>query len=145
MGRVADKAPPKIMGPAVLIFQIIQCGAYYFVEDPRSWFAYVLAAFLTGTGAAVIVVLQGYAVKRVPKAIRGITMAFIIAISAAGAILYLQISKIYFQTAPWMIFVLISICDVVTLLLLVPAIIFGYWGDTPKNMIIEDDGGSQDN
>ena len=44
----------------------------------------------------IIVAMQGYAVKRVPKMIRGITMALIIALSGFGGILYLQISKVFF-------------------------------------------------
>ena len=37
----------------------------------------------------IIVAMQGYAVKRVPKMIRGIVMSLIIALSAAGGVLYL--------------------------------------------------------
>lgn len=44
----------------------------------------------------IIVVMQGYAVKRVPKMIRGITMALVIALSAVGGIIYLQISKLFY-------------------------------------------------
>jgi len=45
----------------------------------------------------IIVAMQGYAVKRVPKMIRGIIMALIIALSAFGGIIYLQLSKLFFD------------------------------------------------
>ena len=83
-------------------------------------------------------ILQGYAVKRVPKMIRGITMAVIIAISTLGGICYLQVSKLFFDTAAYMIFVLVAIFDVPVLILILIASCAGAWGHLPINMQAED-------
>lgn len=89
VGRLSDKLSPKILVPAVLILQIIIMAAYMFCQDPTSWYAYFLSAFQGGSGFIIIVAMQGYAVKRVPKMIRGIVMALIISLSGVGGILYL--------------------------------------------------------
>ena len=81
--------------------------------------------------------MQGYAVKRVPKMIRGIVMALIIAISGLGGILYLQISKIFFNSAPNMVFGVIGFFDVLVLILIIVAIMMGKYGDPAPQ---EDDG-----
>ena len=86
---MSDKVSAKILTPAVLIFQIVVMTAYTFCADPASWYAYFLSAFQGGSGFMIIVVMQGYAAKRVPKMIRGITMALIIALCSAGGIVYL--------------------------------------------------------
>jgi len=96
VGRFSDRISPKILVPSVLIFQIVVMAAYMFCSDPTNWYAYFLSAFQGGSGFVIIVAMQGYAVKRVPKMIRGITMALIIALSGFGGILYLQISKVFF-------------------------------------------------
>jgi len=62
--------------------------AYYFCDDPSAWYAYVLSCFQAGSGFMIIVAMQGYAVKRVPKMIRGITMAVIMALSNLGGVIY---------------------------------------------------------
>ena len=89
IGRLSDKVSMKILVPAVLIFQIIIMGLYMLCKDPTSWFAYVLSAFQGGSGYMIIVAMQGYAAKRVPKMIRGIVMALIISLSNVGGIIYL--------------------------------------------------------
>ena len=100
-----------------------------FCKDPTGWFAYFLSAFQGGSGFIIIVAMQGYAVKRVPKMIRGITMALIIALSGLGGVLYLQISKVFFTTAPNMVFGVIGLFDVLVLILIVVAIVMGKYGD----------------
>ena len=89
VGRMSDRVSPKILVPGTLIFQIIVMVAYMFCHDPSGWFAYFLSAFQGGSGFIIIVAMQGYAVKRVPKMIRGIIMALIISLSGIGGIIYL--------------------------------------------------------
>ena len=89
VGRLSDKVSPKILVPAVLSFQIVVMTGYMFCKDPTNWYAYLLSAFQGGSGYAIIVAMQGYAVKRVPKMIRGIVMALIISLSGLGGIAYL--------------------------------------------------------
>ena len=89
VARLSDRVSPKILVPAVLIFQILIMIAYMFCNDPASWYAYFLACFQGGSGFMIIVAMQGYAVKRVPKMIRGIVMSLIICVSGLGGILYL--------------------------------------------------------
>ena len=129
VGRLSDKISPKILVPAVLIFQIIIMTAYMFCQDPTNWFAYFLSAFQGGSGFIIIVAMQGYAVKRVPKMIRGIVMALIISLSGLGGILYLQISKLFFATAPNMVFGVIGLFDIATLVFIMIAIAMGKYGD----------------
>jgi uncharacterized membrane protein len=73
--------------------------------------------------------MQGYAVKRVPKMIRGIVMALIIALSGVGGILYLQISKLFFDSGPNMVFGVIGIFDVIVLVFIVIMIAMGKYGE----------------
>lgn len=129
VGRMSDKVSPKILVPGVLIFQIIVMLAYMFCKDPSSWYAYFLSAFQGGSGFIIIVAMQGYAVKRVPKMIRGITMALIISLSGVGGIIYLQLSKIFFVKAPNMVFGLIGFFDAIVLVLILVAIMCGKYGD----------------
>lgn len=89
VGRLSDRVSPKALVPGVLIFQILVMGGYMFCDHPESWYAYVLSAFQGGSGFIIIVAMQGYAAKRVPKMIRGIIMALIIALSGVGGIIYL--------------------------------------------------------
>ena len=73
--------------------------------------------------------MQGYAVKRVPKMIRGIIMALIISLSGVGGVIYLQISKLFFETAPNMTFGLIGIFDLMVLVFILIMIAMGKYGD----------------
>jgi len=77
----------------------------------------------------IIVAMQGYAVKRVPKMIRGIIMALIIALSAFGGIIYLQLSKLFFDSRIGMVFGLIGIFDILVLVFIVTMILLGKYGD----------------
>jgi len=129
VGRISDKVSPKILVPAVLIFQILIMTGYLFCHDPTSWYAYTLSAFQGGSGFMIIVAMQGYAVKRVPKMIRGIIMALIIALSAFGGIIYLQLSKLFFETAPGMVFGLVGVFDALVLVFIITMIFMGKYGD----------------
>ena len=116
-----------------------------FCEDPTNWFAYFLAAFQGGSGYAVIVAMQGYAVKRVPKMIRGIVMALIIFGSGVGGIVYLQISKLFFKSAPNMVFGLIGLFDLAVLVFIVIMIALGKYGDIAPQEDTFGEGNSQKN
>lgn len=145
VGKFSDKLSPKILVPGVLIFQIIVMTAYMFCGDPTNWYAYFLSAFQGGSGFIIIVAMQGYAVKRVPKMIRGIVMALIIALSSVGGILYLQISKVFFVKAPNMVFGLIGIFDVIVLVFILIMIAMGKYGDAPPQEDAFGEGNSQKN
>ena len=138
-GRLADRFSAKVMGPLFIILQILMSGAYYFIKEPNTAPAFILAAFFNGIASGVIVILQGYAVKRVPKMIRGITMAVMIAVASTGGIIYLQISKLFYTSAPWMIFVLIGLLDIPILIFLLVAIYCGKWGDLPDALDQDDE------
>ena len=56
-------------------------------------------------------------------------MALIIALSGLGGILYLQISKLFFTSAPNMVFGVIGLFDVAVLILIVVSIMLGKYGD----------------
>lgn len=73
--------------------------------------------------------MQGYAVKRVPKMIRGIIMALIISLSGLGGVIYLQVSKPFFETAPNMVFGFIGIFDALVLVFILVSIALGKYGD----------------
>ena len=88
-----------------------------------------MAVFQAGSGFVIIVAMQGYAVKRVPKMIRGIVMSLIISISGIGAILYLQIQKVLFEMYPNMVFRLIGIFDLIVLVFILICICLGKYGD----------------
>ena len=88
-----------------------------------------MAVFQAGSGFVIIVAMQGYAVKRVPKMIRGIVMSLIISISGIGAILYLQIQKVLFEMYPNMVFGLIGIFDLIVLVFILICICLGKYGD----------------
>ena len=81
VGILTDKVSAKIMVPATLLFQFLNMLGYMFCDQPDSVYAYILAVFQAGSGFVIIVSMQGYAVKRVPKMIRGIVMSLIISIS----------------------------------------------------------------
>lgn len=129
VGRMSDRVSPKVLVPSVLIFQIVVMGGYMLCGDPRSWYAYLLSAFQGGSGFAIIVAMQGYAVKRVPKMIRGIMTALIISLSGLGGVIYLQVSKPFFDTAPNMVFGWIGIFDVLVLVFILLMIMLGKYGD----------------
>ena len=114
-----------------------------FCQDPEGWYAYFLSAFQGGSGFIIIVAMQGYAVKRVPKMIRGIVMALIIALSGFGGIIYLQLSKIFFKTAPNMVFGLIGLFDCLVLVFIVVMIAMGKYGDAPPQEDTFGEGNSQ--
>ena len=86
--------------------------------------------------------MQGYAVKRVPKMIRGIIMSLIAAFASIGTILYLQIQKIFFHTYPNMVFGTLALFDVLVLVLIIISIAFGWYGDNAEIKGANLDGGS---
>lgn len=88
--------------------------------------------------------MQGYAVKRVPKMIRGIIMSLIGVFAACGTILYLQVQKIFFKEHPNMVFGTLAIFDVVILILIAVSIAFGWYGDPPKKQGADDDSNAAD-
>lgn len=90
----------------------------------------------------IVVSMQGYAVKRVPKMIRGIMMSLIGVVGAIGTILYLQIQKIFFKEHPNMVFGTLAIFDIIVLIFLIVSIAFGWYGHPPPNSG-EEDGGSK--
>ena len=102
---------------------------YMFCHDPTSWYAYFLAVFQGGSGYAIIVSMQGYAVKRVPKMIRGIIMSLIAIFASLGTIAYLQVQKIFFNEHPNMVFGTLAFFDLVVLILIIVSIVFGWYGD----------------
>ena len=77
--------------------------------------------------------------------IRGIVMALIIALSGFGGIIYLQLSKIFFKSAPNMVFGLIGIFDVLVLVFIVVMISLGKYGGPPPQEDTFQDGNSQKN
>mmetsp|Transcript_27664 Transcript_27664/g.34357 ORF Transcript_27664/g.34357 Transcript_27664/m.34357 type:complete len:164 (+) Transcript_27664:1331-1822(+) len=117
------------MVPAVLAFQIVVMIGYMFCSDPTSWYAYFLSVFQAGSGFMIIVAMQGYASKRVPKMIRGIVMALIVSLSSLGSILYLQVSKQFYDSAPNMVFGILGLFDAVVLVFIVICIFMGKYGD----------------
>lgn len=129
IARLSDRISPKILVPAVLIFQIVVMIGYMFCQDPTSWYAYFLSAFQGSAGFMVIVAMQGYAVKRVPKMIRGIVMALIISLSGMGGIIYLQLSKLFYESAPNMVFGLLGLFDAAVLIFILICIALGLYGD----------------
>lgn len=143
VGRLSDRMSPKLLVPGVLIFQIILMGGYMLCGDPTGWYAYVLSAFQGGSGYAVIVAMQGYAVKRVPKMIRGIVMALIISLSSLGGVIYLQVSKPFFETAPNMVFGFIGIFDIIVLVFILICIALGKYGDIAPQEDTFGEGNSQ--
>ena len=109
---------------------IIMIG-YMFCQDPSSWYAYFLSVFQAGSGFTIIVAMQGYALKRVPKMIRGIILALIAGASSFGSIVYLQISKQFYESAPNMVFGWMGIFDGFVLIMIVIAVFLGYYGNPP--------------
>lgn len=77
----------------------------------------------------IIVAMQGYAAKRVPKMIRGIVMSTIVSLSSAGSIVYLQVTKPFYDSAPNMVFGWLGIFDGIVLIGIVICIWLGYYGD----------------
>ena len=116
-----------------------------FCHDPTHWFAYLLSAFQGGSGFMIIVAMQGYAVKRVPKMIRGIVMALIIALSGVGGIVYLQLCKPFFETAPNMVFGWIGLFDGLVLIFILAMIAWGKYGDVAPQEDTFGEGNSQKN
>ena len=132
IGKVSDKISAKILVPAILIFQILVMAAYMFCHDPTSWYAYFLSVFQGGSGFMIVVSMQGYAVKRVPKMIRGIIMSLIAVFSSIGTILYLQIQKVFFHQYPNMVFGTLALFDLLALALILISVFFGWYGDEPS-------------
>jgi hypothetical protein len=93
----------------------------------------------------IIVAMQGYAVKRVPKMIRGIIMALIISLSGIGGIVYLQISKLFFTSAPNMVFGVIGLFDALVLVGIVISIVAGKYGDPAPQEDTFEEGNSKKN
>jgi len=89
--------------------------------------------------------MQGYAVKRVPKMIRGIVMALIIFGSGVGGIIYLQISKLFFSSAPNMVFGVIGLFDIAVLIFILIMIALGKYGDAAPQEDTFGEGNSQKN
>lgn len=56
-------------------------------------------------------------------------MALIISLSGVGGILYLQLSKLFFESAPNMVFGLIAMFDCAVLVFILVAISVGKFGD----------------
>lgn len=133
------------MAPFVLVFQILVMTGYMFIHDPRSFASYFLSAFQAGSGFMIITVMQGYAVKRVPKMIRGIVMALIIAAASLGGVLYLQVSKLFYESNPNMVFGLIAIFDGVSLIAVLICIAFGKYGEPPSQIELEGENDSKAN
>ena len=129
LGRLSDKFSPKIIVPGVLIFQMVVMIGYMFCEDPTSWYAYFLAVFQAGSGFMIIVAMQGYAAKRVPKMIRGIVMSTIVSLSSAGSIVYLQVTKPFYRDHPNMVFGWLGIFDFAVLIFITICILCGKYGD----------------
>ena len=77
----------------------------------------------------IIVAMQGYALKRVPKMIRGIILAIIASASSFGSIIYLQVSKPFYDSNPNMVFGWLGIFDAIVLVFIVTCIFLGYYGD----------------
>ena len=87
--------------------------------------------------------MQGYAVKRVPKMIRGIVMALIISLSGFGGVIYLQVSKPFYETAPNMVFGWIGIFDGLVLIGILICICLGLYGDVAPQEDTFGEGNSQ--
>ena len=109
-----------------------------FCHDPTSWYAYFLAVFQGGSGYAIIVAMQGYAVKRVPKMIRGIIMSLIAIFGCFGTIFYLQLQKVFFKAHPNMVFGTLAFFDLIAFILIVVSIAFGWYGDPAAKQGDED-------
>lgn len=127
----------------MLIFQIVIMGGYMLCHNPTHWYAYVLSAFQGGSGYSIIVAMQGYAVKRVPKMIRGIIMALIIALSGIGGVIYLQVTNPFLQSAPNMVFGFIGIFDIMVLVFILICISMGKYGDVAPQEDTFGEGNSQ--
>ena len=77
----------------------------------------------------IIVAMQGYAAKRVPKMIRGIVMSTIVSLSSAGSIVYLQVTKPFYRDHPNMVFGWLGIFDFAVLVFITICILCGKYGD----------------
>ena len=77
----------------------------------------------------IIVSMQGYALKRVPKMVRGIVLSIIASASSFGSILYLLCTKPFYESAPNMVFGWLGIFDGLVLILIVIMVFLGYYGD----------------
>ena len=72
-------------------------------------------------------------------------MALIISFSGIGGILYLQISKVFFETAPNMVFGVIALFDALVLVFIFVCIMFGLYGDQAPQEDTFGEGNSQKN
>lgn len=68
---------------------MILMSLYLFVKTPTGWACYTLSVFQNGAGLAVIVSMFSYLQKRIPKMIRGMTIAVIAVSGCVGSIIYL--------------------------------------------------------
>lgn len=75
--------------------------------------------------------------------IRGIVMALIIASASAGGVVYLQVSKLFYESNPNMVFGLIFLMDSIALIFMTASIFMGMYGDPPKNMELGGDEASR--
>ncbi len=103
---------------------------YCFIKDPTSWEAYALSVFQAGSGLSIVVSMLAYLQKRIPKMIRGMTMAVIQVSGSIGSILYLQLEQRLIDDGnrPYMVFGTIIIIDVFVLIFLLICIFFGLYG-----------------
>ena len=143
LGKLSDRFSPKVVVPGVLIFQMLVMIGYMFCEDPTSWYAYFLSVFQASSGFMIVVAMQGYAAKRVPKMIRGLVMSLIVSLSSIGSIVYLQVTKPFYSSAPNMVFGWIGLFDGMVLIGVVICIMLGLYGDpAPQEDTFEGEGHS---
>lgn len=104
---------------------------YMFVESPTSWSCYTLAVFQNGSGLAVIVSMFSYLQKRIPKMIRGMTIAVVAVSGCFGSIIYLQVDKALSKggTNLRASFSAMLIIDGINLIFLLICIKCGWYGD----------------
>ena len=73
--------------------------------------------------------MQGYAIKRVPKMVRGIVISIIISISGIGSVTYLQVQKIFFDEYPNSVYAVIAAGDILNLIFILICICLGKYGN----------------
>lgn len=120
------------MVPATVVFQLVVMCLYLFVNDPTSVWTYLLATVLAGSGFSVSVSMMAYIVKRIPKMVRGMTIAVVSVASCIGSIIYLQIyahlAALNDGTFAKATFVSTIIIDVVVLIALAVFVPCGWYG-----------------
>ena len=130
-GRLADKVSAKIFVPGCLVFQMLVMGSYMLVKSPTGWGCYTLAVFQNGSGLAVIVSMFSYLQKRIPKMIRGMTIAVVAVSGCVGSIIYLQVEKALSKggTNSRAAFSAMLYIDAINLIFLLICIKCGWYGD----------------